>query len=167
MDHEEIFRQIAARQVKGMMVHSLFADYYDFLGLEEYGKMHKHRFMDESKSYKRVCHFYTTHFNKLIRESRIDPPDIIPKDWYNYTRQDVDVSTKRSAVKVGLEQWINWEKETKELYESFCKETTDTLTHNLLCELAKDVSKELDNALSYQLRKKALDYSITEIMSEN
>jgi hypothetical protein len=103
----------------------------------------------------------------LIRESRIDPPDVIPKDWYNYTRQDVDVSTKRSAVKVGLEQWINWEKETKELYESFGKETTDTLTHDLLCELAKDVSKELDNALSYQLRKKALDYSITEIMSEN
>lgn len=66
-----------------------------------------------------------------------------------------------------MEQWINWEKETKELYESLCKETTDTLTHDLLCRLAKDVSKELDNALSYQLRKKALDYSITEIMSEN
>ena len=39
---------------------------------------------------------------------------VIPQNWYNYTRYDVDVGTKRSAVKDGFKKWIDWEKSTKE-----------------------------------------------------
>jgi hypothetical protein len=39
---------------------------------------------------------------------------VIPQNWYKYTRYDVDSSTKRNAVRDGFKRWLDYERETKE-----------------------------------------------------
>lgn len=38
---------------------------------------------------------------------------------------DVDIATRQNALKTGISTWIDWEKETKSLYESMYKELCD------------------------------------------
>ena len=84
-------------------------------------------------------------------------------------RQDVDANTKRNAVRSGLEKWIAWEKETKELYERMYKELIEIGEVASACKIKrflKNVDKELKKAQRYQLNKMAVDYDMVTIIGE-
>jgi hypothetical protein len=122
MTVEEIFKNISSHTIKGVMVHEQMSDYYDFLNLHGYKRMHEYHMHCEMKSMRKLHRYFLNHFNRLIEEDVIENPDIIPSSWYRYTRQEVDVNTKRNAVKSGIEKWVAWEEETKDLYEKMYNE---------------------------------------------
>lgn len=164
---EQIFEKIIQHMIKGLMVHEQMADYYDFLNLQGYKRCHEYHCITEACNYRKTCRFYINYYNKLVPEMPVENPRVIPNTWYNYTRQEVDTSTKRSAVKKGIETWCDWEKETKELYEKCYKELTETgdikaakFVEGLIC----DVSYELKKVYRYHLNLKAVDYDIVYIV---
>ena len=112
MAYSEIFSDLSAHFIKGMMVHDQMANYYDFLSLKGYKRCHEYHFKKESCSYRKLNRFFINHYNKLIMEKSVSDPNIIPESWYRYSRDEIDVQTKKNAVKNGLEQWIRWETET-------------------------------------------------------
>lgn len=139
MTIDEIFAKITTHQVEGMMIHSLFADYYEFLGLPSYSQCHTDRFLEESRAYKHTCRYFIRHYNKL------------------------------PVVKVGLERWLSWERSTKCLYQNMYKELLDLgeiAACGMVMELIRDVDSELQDAEQYHLNKKSLDYSIVNIVEE-
>ena len=166
---EQIFSDISAHQIKGLMVHSQLADYYKFLGLGKYADCHEHHYKDESNSWRSLSLYYIEHFNRLVPEQEISNPNIIPADWFKATRQEVDIPTKRRAVEKGLQAWVDWETETKRLYEeafaellSMSEGATAMRIKKCLC----DVDYELAEAQKYLLNKKAVDYDILHIIGE-
>lgn len=169
MTVEEIFAAISAHMIKGLMVHTQLADYYSFLGLEGYKECHEYHALSESCNYRKINTFYIEHYNKLVPENRIENPNVIPENWYKYSRMDVDSSTKRNGIKSGLEKWMNWETETKQLYEQMYKELIGLNEISAAIEVSKlieDVSGELKDIYEYILHKKAIDYDLTEIIAE-
>ena len=167
MTINEIYQHIISHMIKGMMVHEQMANYYDFLGLQGYKTCHEFHYMEESFAYREVCHYFISHFNMLIQESKFENPNIVPNTWYKYKRGDVDGNTKRQTVKQGFNKWIKWEQDTKLLYEQMYKEMMD------LNEIASalffkkficDVDKELEEAEQKNLNLKSVDYNITYIM---
>ena len=168
-DVADIFADISAHQIKGLMIHSQLADYYRFLGLEKYAECHEHRYNDEICGWRKISRYYVEHFNRLIEERKIDNPDVIPTEWYGVTRQDVDASTKRRAVERGLAQWIEWETETKRLYESAFAELLSIGEGAAAMRIKKclcAVDYELAEAQKYMLDKKAVDYDIAYLVGE-
>ena len=166
---EQIFSDISSHQIKGLMIHSQLADYYRFLGLDKYADCHEHRYKEESHCWRKITSYYIEHFNKLIEEQEIDNPNIIPSDWYNVTRNDVDTSTKRRSVERGLNKWIDWETETKVLYEEAFSDLLSLGEGAAAMRVKKclcDVDDELAEANNYLLNKKAVDYDITHIIGE-
>ena len=169
MELEKIYSDIATHMVKGLMIHDNLANYYDFLGLKGYKRCHEYHYFKENMAYRSLCRYYINHHNKLIEEQEFDNPDVIPQSWYQYTRQDVDTSIKRNAVKNGLTMWVDWERDTKELYEKMYKELIeiDEIASAMkIKELICDVDDELKKAERYELNKKATDYNISDIISE-
>ena len=169
MTIEEIYNKLASHMIQGMMIHEQLANYYDFLGLKGYKRCHEYHYMNESCMYRKLCRYYINHHNKLIEESEFDNPNIIPKSWYNYTRQDVDTNTKRNAVKQGLEKWVEWEKETKKLYENMYMELQnigEIASAEFISCFVRDVDRELKKAERYHLNKQATDYDISNIIME-
>lgn len=169
MTVEEIYGKLSQHMIQGMMIHEQLANYYDFLGLKGYKRCHEYHYLAETCNYRGLCRYYINHHNKLIPDLPVDNPEAIPKSWYKYTRQDVDTNTKRSAVKDGLDMWVKWERDTKELYEDMYKELIDIGEVASACkvkELIHDVDCELKKAERYQLNKKATDYNIESIISE-
>ena len=63
------------------------------------------------------------HYNKFVPKrslNNLSSPTLIPDSWYNYTKDNVDINTKRNAIKTGFERWIDWEKEVKIFLQEMC-----------------------------------------------
>jgi hypothetical protein len=169
MTATEIFSKINQHMIEGLMVHSQISDYYNFLGLHGYSKCHEYHFFTESKSYRTLNNRFFKYYNKLIPEMQNTNPNIIPKEWYNYTRQQVDAGTRKTGVQTALQKWVEWEKETKALYEKMYQELmvqNDVFGAGMVKDLIKDVTEELAQAYQKQLKLKSMDFDIVFIMDE-
>lgn len=169
MTPEEIFSQIIEHMIKGLMVHEQLANYYDFLGLQGYKKCHEYHFFEESKTYRKMYHYYIKKYNRLLPETRFENPEVIPKSWLNYYRQDVDMKTKKNAIEIGLNEWIQWETDTTTLYQRLYKELMDcgeVAAAAMLQKVICDVEEELQTVEKYQLNKISMNYDMTEIIGE-
>jgi len=110
MTLEDIYAEISANMIKGLMVHQQFTNYYDFLGLSGYKKCHEYHYLEESYSLCKLNSYFTNHHNKIISSKAVENPNIIPQNWYSHERDDVDVSTRRNAVRDGMIKWVEWER---------------------------------------------------------
>lgn len=99
-----------------MMMHEQMADYYNFLGLEGFKRLHEYHFICETISMRRIHRYFIDHCNQLLPVANTKHIDVIPVEWSNFTRQAVESETKSKAVEAGMREWCEWEHETKELY---------------------------------------------------
>jgi len=169
MTISEIYAKIVQHQIKGLMVHEQMAEYFDFLSLKGYEKCQDCHYYKESKSFRHTVRHFINFHNTLVPALEVDNPEVIPSSWYKYTRDDVDITTKKNAVKNAFEVWRTWEKDTKKLYETLYKEC---MALNEICAalyietLVEDVSKELKYVEQECLRLKAIDYDLSVIIPE-
>ena len=169
MTTDEIFSELSAHMIKGMMIHDQMANYYDFLSLRGYKRCHEYHFKKETCGYRRINRYYINHFGRLIAEKKVEDPEAIPSSWYRYSRKEVDANTKRSAVRTAIEKWVVWEKETKTLYQSAVKDLRDNgdeAAALFIEEYVKDVDCELKYAERKALDLDAVDYSLAYIIGE-
>ena len=169
MTVQEIFESLSRRMLDGIMLHSDMVDYYSFISLNGYAKCHEMHMIAESKSFRKLRKHYLDSHDMLIHDAEIPRESVISDSWYKHRRQEVDIATVKKAVKDGLEKWVAHETETKRFYEEMSRELWDigeTESAIYVEKLVDDVSKELAKAKKYHLRKKLIDYDMTEIMSE-
>ena len=169
MTIDEIFSQLSAHMVEGLMTHSQLSDYFGFLGLEGYQMCHRYHYFEENSNYRKLSMYYLQHYDRLIKEQSVPRPSLIPDSWYQYTRHDVNIPTRKSAIQIGFEKWVNWEKSTKKLYESLYQELVQLGEISAAKELAKyiqDVDYELAKAYQKHLELAAMDYDITQVVAE-
>ena len=154
------------------MHHEQFANYYLFLGLEGYKAYHDHQFLEETLNYRDFITFFMQHYNKLIPnfsfESLNNLP-IIPDNWHEYVRNDVDINTRRNAVKTGLEKYIHWQTQTRKFLEDMQVqlESNGEVTSALeIHKYIKKVEQELKKAEKEYLEIKATDYDLPTIVTK-
>lgn len=166
MTSEDIFSQLISHMIKGLMVHTQLAEYFAFLGFNGFQYEQEHHYIEESKSYRKIFNYYINQFNKLINENKVDNPKLIPANWYNVNRFDVDAVTKRKGVKNGFEEWKKWEIETKQTYEIYYKEILeiDDISSRLIIEkLIEDVSEEIRTINKRILELEDIEYDLIYI----
>ena len=169
MTVDEIFKELSAHMIEGLMLHTQIADYYDFLALRGYKRCHEYHAHREMQALRKFNSYFINHYNKLVKEKKVDSPNFIPETWYNHVRQDVDNGTKRSAVKTAFEKWVLWEKNTKKMYETMYKELlalNEVAAANKLNYYLCDVTHELKCAERKHLELLAVDFSLDYIMDE-
>lgn len=169
MTNEEIFSQIGQHMIKGLMVHTQLSDYYNFLGLDGYCKCHEYHFYEESKNFRHLSNYYIKNYDKFITDSHVGNPQVIPTNWYQYSRNQVDTAIRKTAIQQGFEKWINWETETVELYENLFLELLNLGELSAAFEIEKylgDTKTELCKAKQKLLELKMTDFDITMIVAE-
>ena len=152
---------------KGLLIHNQMASLYGFLNLKGYQKCHEYHYYEETCNYRYLQNFFLSHCNKMIHENSIEQPDIIPNNWYKFTKKEVDVNNKRSAVKDLMKKWVEWEKETKTLLESSYKQLYELNEISCAIEIMyfiKDVDKELAHAQETYINLESMGYDIVYII---
>lgn len=167
MTVDEIFAKLKAHFIEGLMFHNQQMEYYDFLNLKGLKTLSEYRYFEESKGYVDLCKFYMKNYGKLILEADVDSSSIIPKSWYNHEKVEVDINTKRNAIKDALAEWISWEKETKKLLEDMYKELINLGEINSAVFIEghiADVVKEIGCANDLQLEFASFGYDLVPII---
>ena len=169
MTIEEIFNKLASHMIEGTLYHDELARAFDFLGLYGYAKCHEYHFIEETRNYKCLSHYYATHYFKLLMLENIERPKLINETWYKYTTKAVDTGTKRNAVKELTSKWVEWERETKKLYQEMRQELCEQkeiaaalFLDNFIC----DVDKELRHAEKKLIKFETLGYDISPIIHQ-
>ncbi len=155
---EEIFAQIKNRQIAALMFHGQMADYFDFLSLHGYKRLHEYQYFDESAEFRKVGRYYINHHGKLIPDSFAGEIRAIPDAWFTANRMSVGKSTKQKAVEDGFNQYHEWETETKAVYSWYAarlRELGYEADAIMVDRLVEDVSHEL----------KCLDRIILDLIS--
>lgn len=170
MTVDEVFTAIVSHMVKGVMMHEQLSSYYAFAGLHGYEKYHSDRYIEESQALIKTSSYYTSRYGKLVQNIEIDIPKLIPQSMYKHTTDELGVNDIRQLVKATLREWVDWEAETKALYEEcYTKLIVDNSAVAdalFVAELIKDVDEEHDEAYRFWLNKKNTDFDISIIMAE-
>lgn len=168
MTTEEVFSALDARGVKGMMFHSQMADYFDFLNLRGYKRLHEYRFLSESAELRGLHRYYINHYDRLIPQKDPGDPKGIPENWYRYSRHDIGTSDKKRFILSAFKAWTEWEQETKKIYEDAWAElcsNNDYAAVNKISKCLADVDMELKKAnrmwISLKDSEADLDYVLT------
>lgn len=169
MTVDEIFSKIAEHMLHGIMFHEQVANCYGFLSLPGYKKCHEYHYYSEICNYRCLYNYCLDHCNKLIKIGEVKNPNVINTGWYKYTREEVDVNTKRTAVRDLVKNWADWEKETKKLLEDSYKSLYELGEIAAAIKIAcfiEDVDKELKCAQNKHIRLESTGYDINNIISE-
>ena len=172
MPFEEICKLIAQRLLQGCMNHEQFANYYQFLGLEGYKLFHEYHFFEQMFGYREFITYYIQHQDKLIPDYSSDSLTsftILPSNWYDYKREDMDVNTRRTAVKSGLEKYVIWEEETKKFLEDMYTQSVQQGYVSIAIQIKKyicSVEDEIEKAKQARLEIKATEYDLPTIVSK-
>lgn len=169
MTAEEVFKTISAHMIKGIMFHEQMADYFDFLSLKGYKRCHEYHGVCEAREFRRLHRYYISRYGKLIQDENVGNPEVIPESWYRHERADVDAATVSTAVKSGIEKWVEWESETKTLYESaYCDliDAGEVAAAGKLWKFIEGVDGELKRAEQKRLELEAVKYNTEYILAE-
>ena len=167
MTQEEIFGKVLDHMMEGITFHHELVCAYDFLGLYGFAKCHEYHYFAENKGFESLLHYYSTRYHKLIHVNFNQQENIIPETWYKYTTMAVDAGTKRQAIKTMMEKWVQWERDTKALYQKMYKELLnidEVASANMLNELICDVDEELKHAEKKLIKLETIGYDIGNIV---
>lgn len=167
MPVEEIFSEIVNHMAEGILYHRSFYKAYDFLGLFGFAQCQTYHAIEETESYHKLLHYFSTHYHKLLQDKEIKSPELIPSNWYKYTTMDVDAGTKRSAIRELMTKWISWEKETKNLYQTMRQKLYEIGEIAAALEIDKliiDVSEELKHAEKQFIKLESIGYDLPTII---
>lgn len=143
---ESVFKEIDGRQITALMFHDQMADFFDFLGLMGFKRMHEYQYFAESAEHRATKRYFLNHHNKLLMSGSISDPKAVPDTWYKYTRFDVNPQIRKQAVQDALDSYQRWETETKEFYENCAKTLIDNgyiADAQRVMQLIEDVDMEL------------------------
>lgn len=169
MTASEIFGRINAHQIEGVMLHSQLAEYFGFLNMCGYQRQQECQAMSEFYEYQNTVLYFVSRFSHLLPESAAKDPEIIPKEWRKYTRQQVDAGTKRKAVRDAFSRWQSWENETKKLYEQAyadLHEIGEVAAAFEVKKLVQSVDCELERVERQRINLECLDYDLAAICAE-
>lgn len=145
---ESTFSEINARMIAVLMFHDQMADYFDFLGMKGYKRLHEYQYFAESLERKKLNQYYINHHNKLIPDIYSGQVTMIPENWQTANRISVGKSTKQKGIEDGFNQYHEWESETKNLYEHYSsrlREMEAVADAIMVEKLVEDVDSELKN----------------------
>lgn len=155
---EDVFAEVNARYIAALMLHDQMADYFDFLGLHGYKRLHEYQYYEESRERRKLNRYYINHHGRLIPDRFTGTVNMIPDGWLTANRISVGRGTKQKAVEDGFNAYRVWEAETKKFYESYSqklRELGEVADAVFLESMVKDVSDEL----------KRLERIITDLIS--
>lgn len=155
---EEIFAQIKNRQIAALMFHGQMADYFDFLSLHGYKRLHEYQYFAESAEFRHISRYYINHHGKLLPEGFEGEINPIPSAWLTANRMAVGKSTKQKAVEDGFNMYREWESGTKAAYERYAARLRE-LGHEADALFVDCLVKDVDHEL------KCLDRIILDLIS--
>lgn len=168
MSVKEIFSNLSAHMLKGIMFHNDMADYFNFMGYKGFKRMQEYAFICENLEYRRLNRYAINHLGALIPKTNTSAETHIPSALYTMSRENMDSNAHKNALEIIFDAWCSWEYETKKYYERLYNELFE-LNEIACCEylmcLIDKVDKEQKIVDDLRVKLKSVDYNLECVLS--
>lgn len=143
----DIFNELIAHEIEGVMLHCDLANMFDFMGLHGFKRQHEFRALEEFAEMRGMNRYAINHLGVMPSGGNVGrTKEIVPNTWKGAKRTDVTESDRKSRVKDLFARWNEWERETKDLYQKRFKDLVNLgmiACANKVNELIVAADKEL------------------------
>lgn len=116
MREVDVFKDVIRNVIEGTMFHSQMIQYFDYLGLDGFAKLHKIRFERENAELVELFKYVVEVYGVAIGDVKPDSRNFIPEEWYEGLRESVRDEDRVNYIRFGVESWKDWESKSKSLY---------------------------------------------------
>lgn len=156
----ELLQIVIKRKLLGVMIHDDMQNYFDFLDTHGFKREQEIRTFDEMAEFKGLCRYLINNHDKMP-DKDVESIDIAPLDIKKYTsRMSVPVDMKKQMLKKLFETWLEWEKETSELFEEITTLLAKT-NHNVDAVKVRELLKGSRNEIKY-VERRLIEYNNVE-----
>lgn len=170
MTIEEIFSNLKAHMETGINFHCELFSAFNFLNLCGYSQMHRSHALEEKINLLNLDSYYIRFYHKFITPKTADAyASPIPSSWYKYAQSAVDTKTRETAIHDLISAWVDWETQTKQLYQTSYAELVslnEIAAANFINTYINDVSAELQFAEQLLLSLNSINYDMSVIVPE-
>lgn len=149
MTVKEIYTALANRMVGAMMIHSQLVQIFAFVDLLPDMRKQESQLQEETHGYSELNKYFTQHHHNILIADNPPQIDILNNSLFNKSSENLTTEDKMYIIKYGMNEWINWEKESKILYEDSYRNLVDILevaSAEFVMRFVRDVDFELKEA---------------------
>lgn len=166
MTTHNIFTKLANRMVGAMMVHTQLTELFNFIDLESDAKRQKKQLHEETDGLLKLEKYAAQHHHILITSDNPPQVDILNLGMLKQPNDELSPDNKIYLIQYAMKEWIEWEKESKIIYEDAYRNLVDLseiAAAEFVLRYVRDVDKELRDAeLLYRVRD-AIDWDLATI----
>lgn len=140
--NKQDFTKVLAHQLRGIMFHSDLVQLFTLLEMKRCRKFQEHQLCEELKFYLETSNLYIKEFQDIPEIGNIEKLQISESTIVAPLTESEKIKWYEKAV----DMWVDWEKETFELYTEIAEEDKSKYWK---CK-AKNVERELERARKLQ-----------------
>ena len=165
----DIFTEMSAHMLEGIMFHESLMKAYLFLNLPGYAACHEYHYLSETAGHIRLNKYVSDHLNSLIMPIPDSSKQVIPPSWKGSNRSDISSQVRETAIRSAFHEWLTWEEDTVKLYERLYREAVDIdeiPASEFIKQYILDAEDEIVYARNDLLSKEAIGFDIVSIFEE-
>lgn len=166
MTTHNVFTKLANRMVGAMMIHTQLTELFNFIDLKPDAKRQRKQLHEETDGLLKLEKYASQHHHILITSNNPPQVDILNLGMLKQQNDELSPDNKIYLIQYAMKKWIEWEKESKIMYEDSYRNLVDMseiAAADFVLQYVKDVDKELRDAeLLYRVRD-AIDWDLATI----
>lgn len=166
MTTHNIFTKLANRMVGAMMIHTQLTELFNFIDLESDAKRQKKQLREETDGLLKLEKYAAQHHHILITSDNPPQVDILNLGMLKQPNDKLSPDNKIYLIQYAMKEWIEWEKESKIMYEDSYRNLIDMseiATADFVLQYVRDVDKELRDAEFLYRVRDAIDWDLPTI----
>ena len=159
---ELLFKTVLNHQMKGIIFHNDMMALYEFCSLHKYSHKHKVRTKEEMGNFIKTQRYYINNYGKMPKIDGSSNTSVIPSQAYSANTKEITYDYRCKMLKESLNKWLEWEKETMELYLACCSYalTKQKKDYVLWKKLLEEASEEHDCILEEIRKLQMISYDV-------
>lgn len=149
MTLHEIYSALGNRMIGAMMIHSQLVQIFAFVDLLPDMRKQESQLQEETHGFSELCKYYIQHHHNILVADNPPQIDILNLPLFEKSTDELTSEDKSRLIQYGMNEWINWEKQSKILYEDCYRNLVDiseVASAEFVLRFVKDVDLELKEA---------------------
>lgn len=149
MTVHEIYTTLANRMIGAIMIHTQLAQLFTFIDLMPDARKQESQLQDETHGYSELNKYYSQHHHLVLFADNPPQIDILSLNVFKKSNDELTSEDKVGLIQHGLQEWIEWERKSKVIYEDAYRELIDlseVASAEFVMRYVRDVDQELNDA---------------------
>lgn len=166
MTVHEIYTALNNQMVGAMMMHTQLAQLFTFIDLLPDARRQEQQLLEETHGLVELNKYFSQHHHTLAIADNPPQIDIFDLNVFKKETGELTPEDKIELIRYGMNKWIEWERESKIMYEDAYKtliDLSEVASAEFITRYIRDVDQELRDAERLYRVRDAIEWDLPTI----